>query len=131
MILITGASGMAGGAVLREMLKTRKDVKAMYRSREEAAKAPVGVLAVIADFSDLASLRTALEEVDTVFLVCAPIRELVELESNVIDVCREAGVRRVVLHSALGAEDHPKSFPSWHRRTRRRAFGRRARFIWR
>src|SRR5262249_17034707 len=30
--------------------------------------------------------------------------------------CRAAGVRHVVLNSALGAGDYPKSFPSWHRR---------------
>jgi uncharacterized protein YbjT (DUF2867 family) len=33
-----------------------------------------------------------------------------------VDACREAGVRHVVLNSALGAGDYPKSFPSWHRR---------------
>jgi uncharacterized protein YbjT (DUF2867 family) len=44
------------------------------------------------------------------------VRELVELESNMIDACREAGVKHVVLSSALGAGDFAKSFPSWHRR---------------
>ena len=52
---------------------------------------------------------------DTLFLVCSPIRELVDLESNVLDVAVECGVRHVVLNSALGAGDYPKSFPSWHR----------------
>jgi len=33
-----------------------------------------------------------------------------------LDACREAGVRHVVLNSALGAGDYPKSFPGWHRR---------------
>ena len=33
-----------------------------------------------------------------------------------IDACREAGVKHVVLNSALGAGDFPKSFPSWHRK---------------
>jgi uncharacterized protein YbjT (DUF2867 family) len=44
------------------------------------------------------------------------VRELVELESNMIDACREAGVKHVVLNSALGAGDFAKSFPSWHRK---------------
>jgi uncharacterized protein YbjT (DUF2867 family) len=114
-ILVTGASGNAGGAVLREVLKTNNPLRAMYRSQEDAAKAPANVPAVIADFSDKPSLRRALEGVDTVYLVCSPVRELVELEANMVDACREAGVRRVVLNSALGAGDYPKSFPSWHR----------------
>jgi uncharacterized protein YbjT (DUF2867 family) len=73
------------------------------------------VTTVIADFADKASLRRALVSVDSVYLVCSPVPQLVELESNVIDACRESGVRHVVLNSALGAEDYPKSFPSWHR----------------
>ena len=116
MILITGASGNAGSAVLREVLKSGSGVRAMYRSKEEAAKVPQGATAVIADFADKPSLRRALEGVDTVYLVCSPVRELVELESNMIDACREAGVKHVVLSSALGAGDFAKSFPSWHRK---------------
>ena len=116
MILITGASGNAGGAVLHELLKSSSEVRAMYRSKEEAAKAPQGAAAVIADFADKQSLRRVLEGVDIVYLVCSPVRELVELESSMIDACREAGVKQVVQNSALGAGDFPKSFPSWHRK---------------
>jgi uncharacterized protein YbjT (DUF2867 family)/predicted SnoaL-like aldol condensation-catalyzing enzyme len=32
-----------------------------------------------------------------------------------IEACVKAGVKHVVLNSALGAGDYPKSFPSWHR----------------
>ena len=35
MILITGASGNAGGAVLKEVLKANRPVKATYRSPED------------------------------------------------------------------------------------------------
>lgn len=116
MILVTGASGNAGGAVLKEVRNTNKPLKAMYRSQDEAAKVPAAVGAVIADFADKLSLGRALKGVDAVYLVCSPVRELVELEGNMVDACREAGVRHVVLNSALGAGDYPKSFPSWHRR---------------
>jgi uncharacterized protein YbjT (DUF2867 family) len=116
MILVTGASGSAGGAVLKEVAKTNKPFRAMYRSREDAARVPANVPAVIADFTDKPSLRRALEGVDAVYLVCSPVRELVELESNMVDACRETGVRHVVLNSALGAGDYSKSFPSWHRK---------------
>jgi len=116
MILITGASGNVGGAVLRELLKSRSAVRAMVRSKEEAAKAPQGATAVIADFADQPSLRRALEGIDTVYLVCSPVRELVELEGNMIDACGAAGVKHLVLNSALGAGDFSKSFPSWHRK---------------
>jgi uncharacterized protein YbjT (DUF2867 family) len=116
MILITGASGNAGGAVLHEVLKSGRGVRAMVRSQQDTAKVPQGAAAVVADFADKQSLRRALEGVDTAYLVCSPVRELVELESNMIDACREAGVKHVVLNSALGARDYSKSFPSWHRK---------------
>jgi uncharacterized protein YbjT (DUF2867 family) len=115
MILVTGASGTVGRPVLQEVVKTGKPVKAMYHSAEDARSAPAGVATVIADFADKASLAKALQGIDTVYLVCSPIPQLVKLESNVIDACKQAGVGYLVLSSALGAGDYPKSFPSWHR----------------
>jgi uncharacterized protein YbjT (DUF2867 family) len=116
MILVTGASGTVGREVLSEVRKTGKPVLALYRSVEDARSAPPGVNTVIADFADQAALPKALRGVDTVFLVCSPIPELVQLESNMVDACVETGVRHVVLNSALGAGDYDKSFPSWHRK---------------
>ena len=116
MILVTGASGTVGQAVLDEVRKNAQPVKAMYRGKEDTRKAPLGVATVVADFANLESVRQALVGVHTVFLVCSPIPELVQLESNVIDACRESGIRHVVLNSAMGAGDYPKSFPSWHRK---------------
>jgi uncharacterized protein YbjT (DUF2867 family) len=116
MILITGASGSLGAAVLEEVRKCGAPLRAMYRSKEDAGNAAAGISTVIADFASKESLKPALAGVDTVFLVCSPIPKLVELESNVIDACRAGGVKHVVQCSALGAGDYPKSFPSWHRK---------------
>jgi uncharacterized protein YbjT (DUF2867 family) len=116
MILVTGASGSVGKAVLAEVARSGAPHRAMYRSKQEAAKAPAGTETVIADFSDKASLAAALRGVDSVYLVCSPIPDLVQLEGNVIEASQAAGVRRVVLNSALGAGDYGKSFPSWHRK---------------
>ena len=116
MILVTGASGTVGKAVLAEVAQSGAPHRAMYRSKADAAKASGGTETVIADFADKASLAAALRGIESVYLVCSPVRELVELEGNAIDACVAAGVRRVVLNSALGAADFPKSFPSWHRK---------------
>jgi uncharacterized protein YbjT (DUF2867 family) len=116
MILITGASGSVGKTVLQEAIGKESKVRAMYRSKEDAAKAPSGCEAVLADYSDKQSLRKALDGVTSVYVVCSPIPQLVELESNALNVCKESGVKHVVLNSALGAGDYPKSFPSWHRK---------------
>src|ERR1700732_5338931 len=116
MILVTGASGTVGRAVLDEVRNSRQPFKAMYRSEEDARRAAADAATGGADFKERESLRRALVDVQSVYLVCSPIPELVALESNVIDACRDSGVRHVVLNSALGAGDFPKSFPSWHRK---------------
>jgi len=116
MILITGASGTVGRTVLSEVARTGKAHRAMYRSKKDAAKAPSGTETVIADFADKSSLAAALRGMESVYLVCSPIPDLPQLESNMIDACQSAGVRRIVLNSALGAGDYPKSFPAWHRK---------------
>src|SRR5260370_4638429 len=114
MILITGASGSVGKAVLQEAIRKESTVRGMYRSKEDAAKAPSRCEAVLADYADKQSLRKALDGVNSVYVVCSPIPQLVELESNMVDACKEAGVKHVVLNSALGAGDYAKSLPGWH-----------------
>src|SRR5712675_2125048 len=116
MVLVTGASGNVGKAVLSEVARSGARHKAMYRSANEAAKAPTGMETVLADFAKKETLEAALRDVDAVYVVCSPIPDLVQLETNMIDACVEAGVKHIVLNSALGAGDYPKSFPSWHRK---------------
>jgi len=116
MILVTGASGTVGKAVLSEVARSGAKHKAMYRSAEDAAKAPSGTPTVIADFAKKETLAAALRRVESVYLVCSPVPDLVQLESNMIDASVAAGVRHLVLNSAMGAGDYAKSFPSWHRK---------------
>jgi len=116
MILVTGASGTVGKAVLKEVAGNGAKHRAMYRSLDEAAKAPAGTATVIADFAKKESLASALRGVDTVYLVCSPIPDLPQLEGNMLEASVAAGVTHIVLSSALGAGDYAKSFPSWHRK---------------
>ncbi len=113
MILITGASGNAGGSVLNAAIALRLPVRAMYRSQQDARNTPASSF-VIADFGDKRSLLQALDGVDSVYVVCGPIPQLVEFEVNMINACKIAGVRHVILNSAIGAGRFNKSFPGWH-----------------
>lgn len=69
----------------------------------------------------------ALRGVESVYLVCSPIPALVQLEGNAIEASEAAGVRRIVLNSALGAGDYAKSFPSWHRKVEEKLKGTKLR----
>ena len=106
--------------MLSELAGSGAEYRAMYRSKDDAAKAGPATPTVIADFSDPASLGRALEGVECVYIVCSPVAQLVELESNMIDACEQAGVRHIVLNSAFGAGDFSKSFPAWHFRVEQR-----------
>jgi uncharacterized protein YbjT (DUF2867 family) len=119
MILITGASGNVGSAVLHEVIAGKRPVRAMYRSEADAENVPHGASAVVADFADKRSFAKALEGITRVFLVCAPVPQLVELETNVIELCRQRGLERLVLSSALGAGTFDASFPAWHHKVER------------
>ena len=114
MILITGASGSVGGTVLKKVLASGAKATAMYRSEGDARGASTTAATVIADFTDKDSLRRAFKGVESLFLVCSPIPQLVELESNAIEVAKENGVRHLVLNSSLGAGQWDRSFPKWH-----------------
>lgn len=114
MILVTGASGNVGSQVLRAVMRSGQPVAALYRAQADAERARSGVKTVIADFADAGAMERALEGVDKVFLVCAPIPQLVELESKAIAACKKAGVRYLVLNSAMGAGTFNSSFPRWH-----------------
>ncbi len=117
-ILVTGATGNVGSHVVRELQERGASVRAFVRDPgKAAAMLGDGVELASGDFSDAASVRRAVEGVESVFLACANDPRQVEYETGVIDAAREAGVRRIVKLSALGAEiGSPVAFWDWHGR---------------
>jgi uncharacterized protein YbjT (DUF2867 family) len=97
MILVTGATGNIGGALLREL---RGPVRALVR---DAARAPAGVEAVGGDLADVASLGPALDGVRSLFL----LSRVADTDAGVLDAARRAGVEHVVLVSSITIDTHP------------------------
>src|SRR5229473_2033997 len=103
-ILVTGATGLQGGAVARHLLKLGKpEVHCLTRRPDsEAAKTfkQLGAEVVKADFDDPASLKPVLRGCTGVFGVTnfweAFLREY-EQGANLIDATSEAGVGHLVL----------------------------------
>jgi uncharacterized protein YbjT (DUF2867 family) len=96
-ILVFGATGNVGGAVVRELAVSGSEVRAVVRQPERASL-PAGVEAVAGDLADVATLRPSLAGVDAAFLMSGydGIDELVPEMTA-------AGVERVVLLSSSAA----------------------------
>jgi uncharacterized protein YbjT (DUF2867 family) len=97
MILVTGATGNAGGGVVNGLLELDADVRGLVRAGSES-QLPEPVEAAPADLNDPESLRGPLEGVSAVFLLSG-----YEGIDRSLELMREAGVERVVLLSSSAA----------------------------
>ena len=110
-LLITGATGNQGGAVLRHLLKRGLfTVRAMVRSIDDPkaqALKHAGAELVAADFNDRASLDAALSGIDGVFSVQGIQQDLsveVKQGETLADAAKAAGVTHFVYSSVGSAE---------------------------
>lgn len=110
-ILVCGATGKQGGALLEHLLKTRWRVRALTRNpagRVAAELAQRGVEIVRGDMEDLESLKSAMRGVYGVYSVqdfwTVGARREVQQGKNTADAARAAGVAHFVYSSVGGAE---------------------------
>ena len=105
MILVTGANGLAGSAVIREFARQQSPVRALVRSRAkaQALEALPGVELVEGDMLRPETLAEVLSGVDRALLISSPDQQMVETQSAFIDAARNAGVRQIVKFSGLNA----------------------------
>jgi NADH dehydrogenase len=112
MELVAGATGSLGGQIVRELLGRGGHVRALTRhAGAAAALESTGAEAMLGNLKDPPSLVLACRGVDVVISTASATRrtddtpENVDLRGtiNLIDAAREAGVRRFVFLSTLGA----------------------------
>jgi NAD(P)-dependent dehydrogenase (short-subunit alcohol dehydrogenase family) len=117
-ILVTGATGLAGSAVIREFVRNEYPVRALVRNRAKARpfEAFPIVELVDGDMSRSATLEQALSGVDRVLLISSPDPQMTDRQSSFIDAAKTAGVRHVVKFSGLSGADvgTPFVFGSMH-----------------
>src|SRR5215212_3677865 len=104
-VLITGATGKVGGALLDNLGKTDIGLRALTRDESKAqALRERGVEAVLGDFLKPETLGPALEGVSTVFLLTPIHPQQISQATNVIEAARESGneprVVRLSVHQA-------------------------------
>ena len=111
-ILVTGATGTIGSALVPALLERGARVRAMTRNPEHTVN---GAETVVADLRDPDTLTAALDGVDGVFLNSPSTQDAAQLQVGFADLAAARGVPRVVLLSQYGARpDSPVRFLRWH-----------------
>ncbi|MEU7718113.1 NAD(P)H-binding protein [Streptomyces tibetensis] len=102
MILVTGATGNIGSALLRELhLAGAAPVRGLTRDVRRASF-PEGIAAVEGDLAQAESLKAPLEGARSLFLLSG-----MGAEAEVLAAARQAGVEHVVLVSSITVQTHP------------------------
>jgi uncharacterized protein YbjT (DUF2867 family) len=118
MILLTGATGTIGSALLRRLTGAREPVRCLVRDPRRLGDNRVRVQIAMGDLADPPSFRHALRGVDTVVHLAAAIRDephasIEELNAvatlRLVRAAERAGARRFVFFSAMGAAHHSRT----------------------
>ena len=115
MILLTGATGTLGSALLRRLTASGEPVRCLVRDPRKLGDLRVRVQIALGDLSEPSSFRNALRGVETVIHLAAAIRDqprasIEELNAvatlRLVRAAERSGVRRFLFTSALGARRH-------------------------
>lgn len=111
-ILVTGATGTVGSALLEHLSGSGVRVRALVRDPGKSETVEkLGHEAVVGDMDKPYTLSPALEGVEKVFLLSAPEPRQAELQSNLVRAASAAGVRHVVKLSVIGIGTGLESTP--------------------
>lgn len=101
-ILVTGATGNVGGALLPLLASVPATVIAGSTRGQSVSGVPGRAI----DFADVPSLTKAFTGVDLAFIVIPLRPDMVQLAANVAKAARAAGVKHLVRVSGAGADPH-------------------------
>ena len=123
MILVTGATGLNGSALVRRLSAKGVPVRALTRttSKADGLSTLPQVEIVEGDMTHPETLTAALRGVDRAMLISSSDPMMLEAQSNFIDAARNAGVQHVVKLSGIMPEvDSPFRFARMHGEIERR-----------
>lgn len=118
MLLLTGATGLVGSALLRRLVAESEHVRCLVRDPRRLGAQRVRVQIALGDLTDPPSFRNALRGVRTVVHLAASIRDqphgsIEELNGiatwRMVQAAERAGVERFVFFSALDASTHHRA----------------------
>jgi uncharacterized protein YbjT (DUF2867 family) len=121
-VLVTGATGTTGSALLHLLEAKGVAVRAMLRRKGDVSRlGPTTATPVAADFDDADSLRAALSGVRSAYLVTPSSPEAEAQQVRFAEAAAEAGVGHLVKLSQFAAdESSPVRFLRYHAAVERR-----------
>jgi uncharacterized protein YbjT (DUF2867 family) len=120
LILVTGATGTVGTAVVHRLRERRQAVRAIVRDRSAPSLlAGLNVELFQADLRRPQTLEGAFGGVHTAFLLTPSVDDQAAIEIGFIDAAVAAGVRTIVKHSAVGADASASGLANAHGRSER------------
>jgi uncharacterized protein YbjT (DUF2867 family) len=121
-VLVTGATGTTGSALLRLLEERGFALRAMIRHKQDVAKlGDTSASIVIGDFDDAGSIVAALDSVDSAYLVTPSSIDAEAQQIRFAELAAAARVRHLVKLSQLGAkENSPVRFLRYHAAVERR-----------
>jgi uncharacterized protein YbjT (DUF2867 family) len=102
-ILVIGSTGTIGSLVTQGLADAGAEVKALVRQAGKR-ELPANVTEVVADLTDVASMRVALSSVRTLFLLNAVTPDEVTQALITLNLALEAGIERIVYLSVIHAD---------------------------
>jgi uncharacterized protein YbjT (DUF2867 family) len=103
-ILVTGATGTCGGAVVGDLLKRGASVRALSRKQPEPGKLPQGLEIALGDLTDPPSILKALDGIDKMFLLIGNVADEFSQGVTAYGLARRAGVKHITYLSVMQAD---------------------------
>jgi NAD(P)H dehydrogenase (quinone) len=112
-ILVTGAAGKTGQAVIKALVARRQPVRALARRDEQTqiVKSLGAEEAIVGDMRDATTLKKAARDAHAIYHICPNVSpEEIQIGKTAIAAACEAGAERFVFHSVM----HPQTEAMTH-----------------
>jgi uncharacterized protein YbjT (DUF2867 family) len=116
MILVTGATGTVGSALINKLSERGIPARAFVRNRANAHLIALpGIEMIAGDFTKPESFTRALVGIERLFLLIPSSSQVEKQQLSFVDAAKKSGVKHIVKLSQLGANPHsPGRFQRYH-----------------